>query len=225
MKSSQNRNLAAMTMVVAIPAMTMVVILGLGRRHSTSKRYNGDKRKQKLLHGVLLKNYWNRNGPKTETLQRFSTNLWLAATAVVMHNRAMTVMLSLGRCYSTNKCYNGNERKQKLLHGVLLKFFVNRNGPKYQCCCFLYKPLEASLALIVFCTTGIFRQESSYVHKQVLALDLHRKHIHLRPLRRLGNSGRCTKRPAMPRTNHSLALQPPLAQRPAPVRTPVVQSR
>jgi hypothetical protein len=43
--------------------------------------------------------------------------------------------------------------------------------------------------LIPSCERRKFSQELSDVHQHIVALHLHRKHIHLRPLRRLRDTG------------------------------------
>jgi hypothetical protein len=50
------KNLAANAVMVVVVAMTVVMVLGLGRCYNTHQRDDSDKREQKLLHDDLLNN-------------------------------------------------------------------------------------------------------------------------------------------------------------------------
>ncbi len=66
---------------------------------------------------------------------------------------------------------------------------------------------------------------SAQINQQIVAFHLQRKHTHMTAIRRQSVTRPRIKCPRVPRTDHRVALQPSLPQRPSAMWTDILQSR
>jgi len=98
--------------------------------------------------------------------------------------------------------------------------FINFSHRRLELCAFPYPAIHESLTRPKEFSSK--PGESTQVHKNVFPFDLNSIDIHLPAIGWNSLARSRIERPRVPRTHHSLPLQPSLPQRSTPVRTPVV---